>query len=235
MNLYFITLFPDIIKSSLETSVIGRAKEKNLFSYKCYSPRDYSTDKHKNVDDTPYGGGDGMVLRADVLETALLAAFQESGVNWGDYDRSISRVLVTSASGTVYSQSMAGDFSSLKNLFIICGHYEGIDQRFIDQYCDQEVSIGSYILTGGELAAAVISDSILRLLPGALGSAESAKEESFSILDGDNVLVEYPHYTRPAIFNGVAVPQVLVQGNHSEIKKWRLEKSRERTASNIKK
>ncbi len=229
MHLYFLTLFPEVFSANLKTSIIGRALDNALFGFSCYNPRDYSTDKHHHVDDHPYGGGKGMVLRADVLEATLLAAFTDAGLDITSYDRSKVRVIVTSAGGTIYSQSKAQELSKLEHIFIICGHYEGIDQRFIDHYCDEEVSIGPYVLTGGELPAVVIADSLLRLIPGVLGSDESSEEESYTIVDGDELLVEYPQYTRPALFNGREVPAVLVQGNHGEIASWRREQSRSRT------
>ena len=170
-----------------------------------------------------------MVLRADVLELTLKQAFSDAGLDLSSYDKTKIKVIATVAGGTTYTQRQAEEFKSLEHLFIICGHYEGIDQRFIDAYCDMEVSIGDYILTGGELPAVVIAESILRLLPGVLGSDESSEEESFSIYDREQVLVEYPHYTRPQDFNGISVPPVLVNGNHKEIREWRLEQSRKRT------
>lgn len=229
MNLYFITLFPEVINATMLTSIIGRAHDNALFHFSCYNPRDFSPDKHKNVDDHPYGGGKGMVLRADVLELTLKQAFADAGLNITNYDRNKVRVVATVAGGDLFSQRIAEQYSSLEHLFIICGHYEGIDQRFVDLYCDSEISIGKYILTGGELAAVVIAEAVLRLLPGVLGSDESSEEESYSIFENDQQLVEYPHYTRPAEFNGLSVPKVLVNGNHKEIREWRLQQSRVRS------
>jgi tRNA (guanine37-N1)-methyltransferase len=230
MNLYFITLFPDIFTVNLSMSIIGRAHDNALFDFKCFNPRDFSPDKHHNVDDHPYGGGKGMVLRADVLELTLKAAFYSAGIDLKDYDRNKVQVIATAAGGTSYTERIAEKFASLDHLFIICGHYEGIDQRFIDTYCDAEISVGPYVLTGGELPALVIADSVLRLLPGVLGDDESSQEESFSIQDtSGEMLVEYPHYTRPAVFNGLSVPAVLTSGNHADVATWRLNESRNRT------
>ncbi|MDQ3098440.1 MAG: tRNA (guanosine(37)-N1)-methyltransferase TrmD [bacterium] len=229
MNLYFITLFPDIFTTNLSMSIIGRAQDNALFSFKCYNPRNFSPDKHRNVDDHPYGGGKGMVLRADVLELTIMAAFADAKLTLSTYDRQKIKVIATVAGGKSYSQKVAEEYASLEHLFIVCGHYEGIDQRFIEYYCDDEISIGPFVLTGGELPAVVIADSLLRLLPGVLGSDESSKEESYSILDQGEFLVEYPHFTRPAVFNSISVPQVLTSGNHADIARWRLEESRTRT------
>lgn len=229
MNLYFISLFPDIFEANLSKSIIGRALVNALFSFKCYNPRDFSIDKYRHVDDHPYGGGKGMVLRADILERTLKKAFDDAGLDIKSYDKSKTYVITTVAGGTEYTQQLAQKYSMLDNIFVVCGHYEGIDQRFIDLYSDAEISIGSYVLTGGELPALVIADSILRLLPGVLGSDESSMEESYGIFDNGETLVEYPHYTRPAEFNNISIPSVLTSGNHSEIAKWRLEQSKLRT------
>lgn len=227
MKFYFLSIFPELFHSILESSVIGRALKKDVFSYEVINIRDYSEDKHKHVDDHPYGGGAGMVMRADVLEKALLACFEKEGIAATSYDKSLYRTIVTSASGNVFSQSTAKSLASYKTIFVICGHYEGIDQRFIDVYADDELRIGDYVLTGGELPALVIADAVIRLLPGALGSDQSIHEESFTLSDDVGLLLEYPHYTRPSIFHDSKVPEVLLSGNHADITSWRLQKSQE--------
>jgi tRNA (guanine37-N1)-methyltransferase len=229
MHIVFISLFPEIFTPYLQTSILGRALEKGLFSFSTVNPRDFATDKHKSVDDRPFGGGAGMVMRADILEKALLTAFERQRLDIKNYDRLHHQVLVMSAGGEVFTQRKARNYANLDTLFFICGHYEGIDQRFIHQYADGELSIGQYVLTGGELPALAITDSIVRLIPGAVGDELSTEEESYSLESNDKLLVEYPHYTRPAVFNGMAVPEVLVNGNHAEIRKWRLQQAKERT------
>jgi tRNA (guanine37-N1)-methyltransferase len=198
-----------------------------MFEYCSINIRDFALDSHKSVDDHPYGGGAGMVLKPDILERALLYAFSLEGIETSTYNRDDYSVLITSASGEMYTQSHAQKLSHYKALFIVCGHYEGIDQRFIDVYADLELRVGNYVLTGGELASLIISDSIIRLLPDALGSPESIIEESFSFSDQNGVLLEYPHYTRPQFFHELPVPDVLQSGNHARIKEWRLAKSQE--------
>jgi tRNA (guanine37-N1)-methyltransferase len=170
-----------------------------------------------------------MVMRADILEKALLHAFSLASLESTSYDRSRHHVVTLSAAGTLFTQSRAVSFTKLESIFFVCGHYEGIDQRFIDHYSDSEISIGEYVLTGGELPAAVIADSVVRLLPNALGDSSSSEQESFSLKDERGVLLEYPHYTRPAVFNGVPVPDVLLSGNHKAITDWRFAQSREIT------
>jgi tRNA (guanine37-N1)-methyltransferase len=225
MDFHFITLFPEVIENVLGHSILKRAVSSNVYRYTITNPRDFATDKHKSVDDRPYGGGPGMVMRADILEKALLDVFEKNSIS-REYSRDEIKVMVMSASGELYSQNKASAYSALKTIILISGHYEGIDQRFIDQYADEEISIGQYVLTGGELPSLVIADSIIRLLPGALGSDESLEDESFK--DGSSLFLDYPHFTRPDEFNGVSVPTVLVGGNHAQIKEWRMAQSKER-------
>lgn len=228
MHFTFISLFPEIFESILQSSILGRSLKKNVFSYSCIQIRDFAIDAYGHVDDTPYGGGPGMVLRADVLERALQTAFKARGLSLDTYDRTQNMVAVMSASGKIFEQKMAQKYAEYQNIFIVCGHYEGIDQRFIEKYADIEISIGRYVLTGGELPALVIADSIIRLLPGSLGHEESASEESFSFSDAEGELPEYPQYTRPEQFGDQRVPEILLSGNHQKIKEWRLEKAREK-------
>ena len=211
MKLSIITLFPEVFHPILNSSILKRAQEKGLVNFKLINLRDFGEGKHQQVDDRPYGGGAGMVLRADILAKAVHKVRSH-------------KIILMSASGKPYKQTKAREFSKLKHLIIVCGHYEGIDQRFIDKYVDEEISIGDYVLTGGEVPAMVIIDSITRLIPGVLQKPEAIINESFS--EG---LLEYPQYTRPEEFEGEKVPEVLLSGNHAEIKKWRSQKSLEKT------
>ncbi|OGE41962.1 tRNA (guanosine(37)-N1)-methyltransferase TrmD [Candidatus Daviesbacteria bacterium RIFCSPLOWO2_01_FULL_39_12] len=210
MKISIITLFPEVFDPILNTSILKRAQKKGLVSFKLINLRDFGEGKHKVVDDRPYGGGVGMILRPDILAKAL-----KSMTN---YSRSkiVCRVILTSASGKPYKQVKAQELSQLNHLIIVCGHYEGVDQRFIDKYVDEEISIGDYVLTGGEIPAMVIADSVVRLIPGVLEKSEATVNESFS--EG---LLEYSQYTRPEDFEGLKVPKVLLSGNHAEIENWR--------------
>lgn len=209
MRIAFITLFPEIFPTLLNFSILKRAQQKGLIEFELVDLRKFGQGAHLTVDDKPYGGGTGMVLKADVLASALASIKKNS-----------SKVILTSASGKTFKQAKARELSNLENIIIICGHYEGVDQRFIEKYVDEEISIGDYVLTGGELPALVIADSITRLLPGVLEKEDAVTEESF-----ENNLLEYPHYTRPEIFEEMKVPDILLSGNHQEIKKWRTEQS----------
>ena len=211
MKFDVLTLFPDMFKS-LEESIIGKAKEKNLIEINLINIRDFSKDKHKKVDDTPYGGGAGMVMKPDVVYDAYSSLEDKN-----------ARVIYLSPQGNVLNQEKVKELSKENHLILLCGHYEGIDQRVIDEIVDEEISIGDYVLTGGELPAMVLIDSVSRYIEGVLND-ESTKEESFS-----NKLLEYPQYTRPEEFRGKKVPEVLISGHHENIKKWREQKSLEIT------
>ena len=211
MKFDVLTLFPDMFKS-LEESIIGRAKEKGLIEINLINIRDFSKDKHKKVDDTPYGGGAGMVLKPDVVYDAYLSIKNEK-----------AKVIYMSPQRKVLNQDKVKELSKENHLILLCGHYEGIDQRVLDEIVDEEISIGDYVLTGGELPAMVLIDSVSRYVEGVL-SGESTKEESFS-----NKFLEYPQYTRPEEFRGKKVPEVLISGHHENIKKWRKQKSLEIT------
>ena len=218
MKISIITLFPEVFEPILNSSILKGAQAKGLMKFDLINLRDFGEGKHRVVDDRPYGGGAGMILKAGVLAKSLGSATK------GVRSHQKCRVILTSASGKLYNQVKAKETSKLDHIIIICGHYEGVDQRFIDKYVDEEISIGDYILTGGEIPAMVIVDSVVRLIPGVLKKSEATQDESFS-----NLLLEYPHYTRPEIFDGKKVPKVLLSGNHSEISKWREEKSLEKT------
>ena len=212
MKFDVLTLFPEMF-DVLNNSIIGRAREKNLVEINLINIRDFSKDKHKKVDDTPYGGGAGMVMKADVVYDAYKSI----------ENRENAKVIYMSPQGKTLNQKKVEEFSKENHLIVLCGHYEGIDQRVIDKIVDEEISIGDYVLTGGEIPAMVLIDSVSRYKDGVL-SKESIEEESFS-----NGLLEYPQYTRPEIFEGIKVPEVLLSGNHQNIDKWRLEKSIEIT------
>ncbi len=212
MKFDVLTLFPEMFES-LDESIIGRAKEKGLIEINLINIRDFSKDKHKKVDDTPYGGGAGMVIRPDVVYDAY------SSIK----NKETAKVIYLSPQGNVLNQEKVKELSRNQHLILLCGHYEGIDQRVLDEIVDEEISIGDYVLTGGELPAMVLIDSVSRYVEGVLNN-ESVKEESFS-----NNLLEYPQYTRPEEFRGRKVPEVLISGHHENIKKWRDEKSLEIT------
>lgn len=198
-----LTLFPEMFEP-LNMSIIGRAKEKKLININLINIRDFSKDKHKKVDDTPYGGGAGMVMKADVVYDAYKSIQNKNG-----------KVIYMSPQGKKLNQKKVEELAKEEHLIILCGHYEGIDQRVIDKIVDEEISIGDYVLTGGEIPAMVLIDAISRYKNGVIAE-ESRKEESFT-----NGLLEYPQYTRPEVFEGMKVPEVLLSGHHENIEKWR--------------
>ncbi|MFZ4648929.1 MAG: tRNA (guanosine(37)-N1)-methyltransferase TrmD [Patescibacteria group bacterium] len=208
-----ITIFPEILASYYNESIIKRACDKKIISIKNYNLRDWTTDNHKTVDDTPYGGGAGMLMKIEPLHKAL-QAIKKGG------NSKKRKIVLMAASGTTWTQKKAQEYSELDEVIIICGRYEGVDAR-VKEFIDEEISIGDYVLTGGELGAAVMIDSIARLLPGVLGNDDSAIEESHS----EEGVMEYPQYTRPEIFKvgkkSYPVPRVLLDGNHKLINEWR--------------
>ncbi len=212
MDFDVLTLFPQMF-SSLKESIIGRAVKDKIININTVNIRDFSKNKHNKVDDTPYGGGAGMVIMPDVVYRAYNSLENKEN----------AKVIYMSPQGKKLNQKKVLELSKEKHLIILCGHYEGIDQRVLDKIVDEEISIGDYVLTGGELPAMVLIDSVSRYVEGVL-SKDSIKEESFS-----NNLLEYPQYTRPEIFEGIKVPEILLSGNHKEIEKWRNEKSLETT------
>ena len=211
MKFDVLTLFPEMFEP-LNSSIIGRAKEKNLIQINLINIRDFSKDKHKKVDDTPYGGGAGMVMMPDVVYDAYKSVEDKN-----------AKVIYMSPQGKKLTQKKVEELANEEHLIILCGHYEGIDQRVIDKIVDEEISIGDYVLTGGELPAMVLIDSVSRYNSGVIAE-ESREEESFA-----NGLLEYPQYTRPEVFEGVKVPEVLLSGHHANIEKWRKEKALEIT------
>lgn len=211
MKFDVLTLFPEMF-DVLKQSIIGRAQEKELIDINLVNIRDFSNDKHKKVDDTPYGGGAGMVMMPDVVDRAYQSVKTTE-----------SKVIYMSPQGKTLNQKKVEDLAKEKHLIILCGHYEGIDQRVLDKIVDEEISIGDYVLTGGEIPAMVLIDSVSRYIEGVL-KEDSIKEESFS-----NGLLEYPQYTRPEIFDGKKVPEILLSGHHEKINEWRKQKSLEIT------
>jgi tRNA (guanine37-N1)-methyltransferase len=217
MKITILTLFPDMFSGFLSESIIGRAQKEKIVEIETVDLRKWGIGTHKTVDDTPYGGGVGMVLRVDVVATALKDIRKKA-------KGKKQKVILLTPQGEKYHQKTARALSDKKtDLILVCGHYEGFDERIRD-YVDTEISIGDYILTGGEIAAAVLADSIVRLLPGVLGKEESHQNESF-----ESVTLEHPHYTRPDDFEGKKVPEVLTSGHHAEISKWRREEAIKRT------
>lgn len=210
MTFRILTLFPEMFDGFLSTSIIGRAVAQNHIKIECDNIREYSENRHKKVDDAPFGGGAGMVMMVQPLKDALQAKpIAPKG-----------KVIYMSPRGSRLTHDKVVDLSQYDELVIVCGHYEGIDQRFIDRYVDEEISIGDFVLTGGELAAMVLVDSVSRMVTHVLSNDDSASDESFA-----NGLLEYPQYTRPASYDGDVVPDVLISGNHAKIEKWRLDQS----------
>lgn len=214
MHFDVITLFPEMF-SAISCGIVGRALGKDLISLKCFNPRDYTSDRYAKVDDSPYGGGPGMVMLFEPLQKAITAARAASPQ---------TTVVYLSPQGSLLNQAKVKELSEKNNLTLLAGRYEGVDERLIESEADLEVSIGDYILSGGEFAAMVLIDAITRLLPGALGDEKSSSQDSFS--DG---LLEYPQYTRPESINGKDVPKVLLSGNHAAIAAWRRKESLGRT------
>jgi tRNA (guanine37-N1)-methyltransferase len=215
MKFDILTLFPGMFGGPFSESIIKRAIEDALIDIRLHDIREYATDRHKTADDSPYGGGAGMVMKVEPLAACIEAVRTEHGN---------ARVILTTPRGKRFDQALAAELAKEEALIIICGRYEGVDERVRELFVDDEISLGDFVMTGGELAAMVIVDAVSRLIPGVLGSADSALSDSFS--DG---LLEYPHYTRPAEFRGLGVPEVLLSGNHREIARWRRRQALQRT------
>lgn len=238
MNFHILTLFPDMVMQGLNTSIIGRAMEKGLLSVEAVDIRDYAFNKHHKVDDYPYGGGAGMLMQAEPVYLAYEAVKEkieahkeiedidatEQLYDTVEAEKKPLRVVYLTPQGSVFKQSMAEDFSREEDLVLLCGHYEGIDERVLEEIVTDYVSIGDYVLTGGELPAMILVDAVSRLVPGVLNNEVSAEFESFQ----DNLL-EYPQYSRPEVWHGRAVPEILLSGHHANIEKWRREQSVIRT------
>ena len=242
MKTDIVTIFPDFFRGPLDHGITRRACEMGLATIEVHDLRQFTKDKHRTVDDRPFGGGEGMVLKPEpifeCLEGFELAPYQERK------SRTVKEsVVVLSAQGERFTQQVAAELAALDRIVLICGRYEGVDERVSDFLADRELSIGDYVLSGGELAAAVVTEAVTRLLPGAVGNEASTRQESFTThaakeaeradsTCGSGGLLDYPHYTRPADFRGMPVPEVLLNGNHSEIRRWRREQALKKTLHN---
>lgn len=216
MTIDILTLFPEMVDSVLSESIIGRARKAGIVNINCINIRDFADNKHNRVDDYPYGGGNGMVMQPQPIYNAYMSVVEK-------YDEK-PYVIYMSPQGRVYNQQIAKELMNKEHIILLCGHYEGVDERIIEEIVDEEISIGDYVLTGGEIPAIVLCDSISRMIPGVLSNDECFSEESH--YDGK---LEYPQYTRPPVFMGREVPEVLLSGHHANIQKWRAEQSVLRT------
>jgi tRNA (guanine37-N1)-methyltransferase len=216
MRIAVVTLFPQLIRDALKVGVVGRALQRGVFGVECFDPREHTSDVHRTVDDRPYGGGPGMVMKIEPLRGAVRRA--TASLPQG------SRRVYMGAAGRKFEQALAREISTQPGLLLVAGRYEGVDERFIESEIDEQWSIGDYVLSGGELPALVVIDAVARLMPGTLGCMESALQESFS-----DDLLDWPHYTRPPAIDGQAVPAVLMSGDHAAIHRWRLQQALGRT------
>lgn len=216
MRIDILTLFPEMCLDVLSESIIGRARESGKVEINCRNIRDYTLDKHNRVDDSPYGGGTGMIMQTQPIHDCFLSLCKEVGKK--------PHLIFMSPQGQTLTQDKVRELSKLDNIAILCGHYEGVDERIIEEIVDEEISIGDYVLTGGELPALILADSISRMLPGVLAS-----EDAYTLESHYSGLLEYPQYTRPAQWHGMKVPEVLTSGHHANIVKWQREQSLERT------
>jgi tRNA (guanine37-N1)-methyltransferase len=216
MRFDVVTLFPEMITAAASYGVTGRAIERRIVSLSVWNPRDYTHDKHKTVDDRPYGGGPGMVMKYQPLHDAVKSA-KEAGSE-------TAKVVYLSPQGKQITQSLLSEACDFSQLILVAGRYEGVDERFVERDCDDEWSIGDYVISGGELAALIVIDAVTRLLPGVLGDEESARQDSHM-----NDLLDYPHFTRPEELEGHSVPKVLLSGNHADIEQWRMKQALGRT------
>ncbi len=217
MKFDIVTLFPNYFNSPIKESLLAKAIDKKVFNLNIVDLRSFSNLNHKQVDDKPYGGGAGMVMRADIL-AACVQSLKKRG----------SKVILLDPTGQTVTQKIALQLSKETHLILICGRYEGVDQRFKDKYVDTQLSIGDYVLNGGEVASLVVLETVARLLPGTIGNSDSLENESFSDRQG-GIQLDYPHYTRPEVFEGISVPEILISGNHQKIEEWRQNKAREAT------
>ncbi|HEY1803890.1 MAG TPA: tRNA (guanosine(37)-N1)-methyltransferase TrmD [Terracidiphilus sp.] len=247
MRFNIVTIFPGFFESVFAHGIVSRALKNGLVTVETHDLREYAHDRHRTVDDRPFGGGEGMVLKPEPLAEALDAlGIKTRDQRSGIADRE-SRVILLSAQGLPFTQAVARELSALERVVLICGRYEGVDERINELYCDMELSIGNYVLSGGELAAAVVMDATMRLIPGVLGNGASSEYESFGAPDaeidlevggvprsqhGAGGLVDYPQYTRPAEFKGMLAPAVLMNGDHAQIRRWRREQQLRKTLKN---
>ncbi len=216
MRIDIMTLFPEMCENVLSSSVLGRARENGYVDIRCHNIRDFTLDKHKRVDDSPYGGGMGMIMQTQPIDSCFEHICEETGTR--------PHLIYMSPQGSVLTQDKVKELSKMKNIVLLCGHYEGVDERIIEEIVDEEISVGDYVLTGGELPALIVADSVARMLPGVLSDTESFEDESHY-----SGLLEYPQYTRPFEWKSRKVPEVLLSGHHANIEKWRREKSLQRT------
>jgi tRNA (guanine37-N1)-methyltransferase len=248
MRFDIITIFPDLFAGIFEHGIVRRAQAAGLVTMATHDLRAFTVDRHRTVDDRPFGGGEGMVLKPEPLAAALdslgiLTTVERAA----DESQKNTRAVLLSAQGRPFTQSMAREMAGLERVVLICGRYEGVDERINELYCDMELSIGDYVLSGGELAAAVVADAVMRLIPGVLGNEASGEFESFGVADaqiavdepgvprsqhGAGGLLDYPHYTRPAEFGGLRVPETLLNGDHRQIRRWRREQQLRKTLAN---
>jgi tRNA (guanine37-N1)-methyltransferase len=243
MKADIVTIFPDFFRGPLDYGITRRAQEMGLVKIDVHDLREFTRDRHRTVDDRPFGGGEGMVLKPEplfeCLEAMNLAPREDRAAG-----ESKQSVVLLSAQGERFTQKIASELAALDRIVFICGRYEGVDERVADHLADRELSIGDYVLSGGEMAAAVIIEAVVRLLPGAVGNEASTQQESFTVeakakaasgadsTCGSNGLLDYPHYTRPAEFRGIKVPEALMTGNHEEIRRWRRQQALEKTLRN---
>jgi tRNA (guanine37-N1)-methyltransferase len=243
MKIDIVTIFPDFFRGPLDHGITRRAQEMKLAAIEVNDLREFTHDRHRTVDDRPFGGGEGMVLKPeplfDCLQVMNLASREERAAG-----RATESVILLSAQGRPFTQKVAAELALLDRIVLICGRYEGVDERVADFLADRELSIGDYVLSGGEIAATVIVEAVMRLLPGAVGNEASTQQESFTVdvsrqptegadsTCGSNGLLDYPHYTRPADFRGMKVPEELLTGNHEEIRRWRRQRALEKTLRN---
>ena len=247
MRFEILTIFPEIFRGFFEHGVVSRAQKTGLVEIGIHDLRGFTHDRHRTVDDRPFGGGEGMVLKAEPLSEALEALGVLPVSERSEESRRSQAIVLLSAQGRPFTQAVARELAALDRVILICGRYEGVDERVNELYCDREISIGDYVLSGGELAAAVVLDATMRLLPGVLGNEASSEFESFGAGDaaittdvdgvprsqhGAGGLLDYPHYTRPAEFRGMAVPDVLLGGDHAAVRKWRREQQLRKTLKN---
>ncbi len=245
MRFEIVTIFPGFFSSIFENGIVRRALAEGLVEVGIHDLREFTHDRHRTVDDRPFGGGEGMVLKPQPLAEALGSLGIEP--KEGRARAAGERVILLSAQGKPFTQAMAREIAALERVVLICGRYEGVDERINQLYCDMELSIGDYVLSGGELAAAVVVDAVMRLIPGVLGNQASGEFESFGVADaeidsdvegvprsqhGAGGLLDYPHYTRPAAFGGLAAPEVLLNGDHLQIRRWRREQQLRKTLEN---
>ena len=225
MKIYVLTLFPEMFQGPFQYSIIDRAVQNQIVDIEIHDIRDYSEDKHRKVDDYPFGGGGGMLLKPEPIFSAIESIKNKIGKQHGEEAVADTKVVLMSPQGDVFDQRKAIILSGCSSLIFLCGHYDGIDERVIDQLVDLEISIGDYVLSGGELPAMAVIDSIVRLLPGVLGNRKSIEDDSHYI-EG---FIQFPQYTRPSSFRDLDVPNVLLSGNHKEIEEWRMEQAVKRT------